>query len=86
MKTDIQQQAIDLQTLIHKNDYFIALYHNTLEQHKIHLDGINSGLYSDYVIVNMFNTFWGSLPDSMAIHREPFDLLCDICASGFNED
>ncbi len=37
-------------------------------------------------IVLFWQHYWESLPDSPAIHRHPFDLICDIAENILNKE
>lgn len=77
---------IDLQKQIYDNHYYANLYIQSLDQHDIKPYEIERGSIYDSEIIEMCNDFWESLPDSMEIHGETFDLLCEICTSDYNED
>jgi len=36
-------------------------------------------------IVSTWNNFWFALPDSSAIQRKPFNLMCDICEGVYHD-
>lgn len=37
-------------------------------------------------ICGFWNDFWCALPDHMAIHRNPFDLICDIAEGSYLDE
>lgn len=89
MSTQIQQDAIKLQEQVFSEDYYIHLYTHALKTYGMTTEGVTAGEYEDAKIVNMANSFWFTLPDSMAIRRQPFYLLCDIaehCFDGPDEE
>jgi hypothetical protein len=84
MSTDIKQDAQKLQEEIFEQDYYIHLYLAALAQHGMTKEGISQGEFDENTIVNMANSFWFALPDSMAIRRQPFYRLCDIAEHCFD--
>lgn len=63
---------------VEENDYYVNVLYKVFRQnHSV----INSA--SD--IKSFWNDFWYELPDSPSIHREPFNLICEICEGEFDE-
>lgn len=79
MMTNIQQQMKQLQMQIIDNNYYEDLYNSCVINADMSRRGIQEGIYSEEQIVNLCNDFWEALPDSHAIQRKPFRLLCDLC-------
>ena len=70
--TDYKVKVIELERSIYTSDYYVNLW----EQVK---DGRDITGLSDVELCEMLNDFWYILPDSKAIHRAPFYVLCDLC-------
>lgn len=85
MITPIQQQMKHLQEQIINTDYYADLYHNCLYAASVYPDMVKLGHLDDSKIVEIANDFWLALPDSAAIRRAPFFLLCDIAEHCFEE-
>lgn len=79
MLTNIQQQMKQLQEQIINTDYYPEIYYNCLCAKHVKSDMIALGVLSDSKIVEIANDFWLALPDSPAIRRAPFFLLCELC-------
>jgi hypothetical protein len=84
--TEIQQRSIDLTNLIFAYDYYTRCFHAALEACDMTVGDIMVGEVADEPLVRMWNVMWGMLPDSRAIHRQPFDDLCDLCATDYRAD
>ena len=82
--TNLQQQLATLQTAVFSEDYYVHLYEYTLMKSGMTEDGVNRYLYNDSKVVEFANNFWMALPDSPAIRRRPFFLLCDIAEYEFD--
>lgn len=83
MATKIQEKAKCLQEKIQSERYYIDLYRNALKQNLMTEEGITACEYQDKRIVIMANDFWLALPESLAVHRFPFALLCEIAEEIF---
>ena len=70
--TDYMMKVIDLERSIYSNDYYVNLWEQVKNGRDI------KGL-SDEELCTMLNSFWYILPDSLSIHRAPFNALCDLC-------
>ena len=70
--TDYKLKVIDLERSIYSNDYYVKLWEQVKNGRDI------TGL-SDEDLCTMLNDFWYILPDSLSIHRAPFNALCDLC-------
>ena len=70
--TDYMMKVIDLERSIYSNDYYVKLWEQVKNGRDI------TGL-SDEELCMMLNDFWYILPDSLSIHRAPFNALCDLC-------
>ena len=70
--TDYMVKVFVLEQSIYSNNYYVELW----EQAKNERDITQTG---DEELCTMLNDFWDILPDSMSIHREPFNALCDLC-------
>ena len=70
--TDYMVKVIDLERSIYSNDYYVKLW----EQVK---NGRDITGMSDHALNMTLNDFWIILPDSLSIHRAPFNALCDLC-------
>ena len=70
--TDYMMKVIDLERSIYSNDYYVKLWERVKNGRDI------TGL-RDEELCMMLNDFWDILPDSMSIHREPFNEMCDLC-------
>lgn len=56
------------------NDYYLSIFRNVEAKYT------DIQTCEDPKIINSFwNDFWWNLPDSLAIHRQPFNLICDLC-------
>ena len=63
---------------VEENDYYVGVLYKVFRQN-------HSVIYSASVIKSFWNAFWYALPDSPSIHREPFNLICEICEGEFDE-
>ena len=81
----IQEKSIAAVEAILEYDYYIRLFESVLAAKAMTRDGIRAELYSDEQLVSMWNSFWWHLPDSGAIRRPPFDAICDLCESMYDE-
>jgi hypothetical protein len=79
--TEIQQRSADLTNLIFVYDYYTRCFHAAMTACDMSLGDILMGEVTDENLVSMWNVMWGMLPDSKAIHRQPFDDLCDLCVA-----
>ena len=70
--TDYMMKVIELERSIYSNNYYVDLWEQAKNGRDI------TGL-RDEELCMMLNDFWAILPDSMSIHREPFNALCDLC-------
>ena len=70
--TDYMVKVFVLEQSIYSNNYYVDLW----EQAKNERDITQTG---DEELCTMLNDFWYILPDSMSIHRESFNALCDLC-------
>ena len=70
--TDYKLKVIDLERSIYSNDYYVSRWEQVKNGRDI------TGL-SDEDLCTMLNDFWYILPDSLSIHRAPFNALCDLC-------
>jgi hypothetical protein len=84
--TEIQQRSADLTNLIFAYDYYTRCFHAAMEECNMTVADIMVGEVTDENLVSMWNVMWGMLPDSRAIHRQPFDDLCDLCTADYRGD
>lgn len=70
--TDYMVKVFVLEQSIYSNNYYVDLW----EQAKNERDITQT---CDEELCSMLNTFWINLPDSLSIHRAPFNELCDLC-------
>lgn len=71
--TDYKQRAIAIEQQIRENAYYVDLWEHAKR-------GRTIVSMSDVEINAVCNSFWLALPDSMSIHREPFNEICDMCS------
>lgn len=84
--TNIQQQMNYLAHAVYDEDYYIDIFVAAMNKHEMGIEGCAQYKYSDAKIIEMCNDFWLDLPDTPAIRREPFFLLCDIAEHCFDEE
>lgn len=75
----IQSLSVELINLIEACDYYQHLLKAALDQHDITEEQIRDRAIPILELCSLWNTMWDMLPDHPAIHRPPFDLLCDLC-------
>lgn len=59
-------------------DYYLDIFHQVLDEYT------RKGIHS--TSVSFWNDFWLALPDSPAIHRDPFYDICDIAERIFEDE
>jgi hypothetical protein len=77
-KENIQQVHADCIEQVIVNDYYTHIANALLEKYG-EPETPNS-------IVLFWQHYWVSLPDSSAIRRHPFNVICDIAENIFNEE
>lgn len=75
----IQSRSVELLGLIEAYDYYQHLLQMALDHHSVTEDQIRDQVLPPKTLCGVWNTMWDMLPDHPAIHRPPFDLLCDLC-------
>lgn len=63
---------------IYSYDYFVRLFEQCVSDEGFSKESILE-LTDPNKIVWFWNMFWYALPDSEAIRRHPFDIICNIC-------
>ena len=68
------------------SDYYVDLFFTVIDHSKFaDLDELRT-ITDVSRIVSFWNDFWYALPDTPAIHRHPFNTICDICEFDYRED
>lgn len=65
-------------------DYFQHVYARLYEIYETY--GDPKDLTEPSTICEFWNDFWMRLPDHMAIHRQPFFLICDLAEGSYIEE
>lgn len=84
--TEVAEMMAQVQTDIYAEDYYVNLYREVLRQRSVTHDQISSGALTDEQVVSLANRFWERLPDSMAIRRDPFFVLCDVASWDYRDE
>jgi len=67
------------------NDYYVDLFFTSVDQNEfVDLDELRNTKDASR-IVSFWDSFWFVLPDTISIHRHPFNLICDICEYHYKE-
>jgi hypothetical protein len=83
---NLKTEMAKLQHQIFENDYYLEVYHESLEAYKVTDEMIANHSVDEHTIVSICNRMWMDLPDCRAIRREPFFKLCDIAEHVFDDD
>lgn len=76
MTSVIQQKHKELIEAVLAYDYYVTLFNQVKASSEIDESDPQS-------ITDFWNDFWFALPDSPAIHREPFNRICDIAEGNY---
>lgn len=60
-------------------DYYPTIWQRVMLAHGMTNQGIAEQLYEHQALAEAVFDFWDALPDTMAIRRDPFFDLCDLC-------
>jgi hypothetical protein len=81
--TPTQLDSKNLMNEIFEKDYYVLDLLRVLNAREMNQE-IPIEEYDDEVLIEMWNDFWFSLPDSPVIRTGPFFALCDICERIFD--
>ncbi len=76
MNSVIQQKHKELIELIYAYDYYVRIFNQVKEKCPVDENDANS-------VTSFWNDFWFALPYSPAIHRPPFNQICDIAEGNY---
>lgn len=89
MNNTIDQKLVAMHTRcineVMSKDYYVGCFLNVVDYREFDdLEEVKS-LTDHSRIVSFWDAFWYALPDSPAIHREPFNLISEICEYDYRE-
>lgn len=70
---------------VYDKEYYIPLFDGAFRSKGYNEETLDA-LTDPSDIVSLWNDFWFRLPDYSSIHRDPFNLICDICEYDYRED
>lgn len=77
----IQEMSKELVEQMFKEDYYLGTLRREMSKRDFSIETLDSKTYNE--LHSFWNGVWWRLPDSAAIRRHPFQLLCSICEGEF---